>query len=196
MVTLKLDDNQQQFNSLMAWRGRAIEQHAQLDMSLMVALAHLLATTTDLAAIVYYKIQNARSRLSILEALMRKRHGTTHKNFWESHLKIIKAVDQTRNEIVHWIARGDIEFREGTQSTTYCLAPAAGWATGSSEAKTISDLEEFCVKCDFLARLTNIFIGQISGQTTPRVEPWLSIFQQQSVYPPPSDHPLVQKPKG
>ena len=94
-----------------AVRGRAIQAYAKLEQALCLIFATLCDMPPDVAGIIFFRIVNAGTLHSILERLMKKKHGTTYSSFWGSFLDAIRGTSQRRNEIVHWM-RDDVRGRQ------------------------------------------------------------------------------------
>lgn len=171
-------------------RGSAITQYAYYEEALACLFAILMGVSNDVAGIPFFKINNARSRLAMIERLLKKRYGSKYNLFWNSLSKHIQVLDLQRNKVVHWTW------------TTVCsdppyasLIPPNHWdADENTPSLLLADLDEFELKCVFFTSLIACFGYTLSDE--PFVQPtWPEIFQQPVSYPPRSDHPLIQKPK-
>jgi len=81
--------------------------------SLCSLLANFLHASPDIAATLFYRNANARSRNEILS-----RGDAGYGPFWESAIKRVDGLDRRRNEIVHWHEAIDF-FRRWTNSTEF-----------------------------------------------------------------------------
>src|SRR5579864_9620807 len=81
-----------------AFRGHAIQAYAGLEQSLCRIFAYLTGMPLDVAGIIFFKIVSAGTLFSILEKLMRKKHGETYALFWNSYLKTLRKASEERNE--------------------------------------------------------------------------------------------------
>ena len=178
---------------LLIGRASALQSYAQLELSLAILFSVLLGTTHDLGGLVFFRITNTHARNRILDDLVTKRHGVSYNKFWKSAISLVRALDQRRNEIVHWHMINNINLDlEEKEASSLSLSPPTGWAIGSSAKLSELDLTEFIKKCDFVSRLITMFMLVVSGQM-PAAEIqgiWHDIFQQQVVYPSPDSHPL------
>lgn len=182
--------NQDQF---LALRANAIQAYANLEMSLTVLFAALLSIPLDLAGLVLFRITNTHARNRILDDLQSKKHGTTYETFWNSLISFIRALDQRRNEIVHWHVVQNIDLaRDHKEAASLSLAPPTGWMTQSTASLLENDLSDFIQRCDFASRLITMFRGVLHAPSIPDDvrETWLKIFAQSVTYPPPDTHPL------
>jgi hypothetical protein len=89
-------------------RGRAIEAYAIYEQSLARLYAELLGVSLDYAGITFFRINNARARLAIIERLIHKRHGSQYSKFWNSLRRLLRGLDERRNQIVHWTSVDEI----------------------------------------------------------------------------------------
>jgi RecB family exonuclease len=92
-------------------RANAIQAYAKLEFSLSIVFSRLLGTQPDIAGLVFFRITNTYQRNGILEDLKKHRFGNEYNLFWNSIMKIIRQIDQRRNEIVHWHVVNDLSPR-------------------------------------------------------------------------------------
>lgn len=180
-----------------AVRGRAIQAYAKLEQALCLIFATLCDMPPDVAGIIFFRIVNAGTLHSILERLMKKKHGTTYSSFWGSFLDAIRGTSQRRNEIVHWSA---MMFVDGSDRLL-ALTPANIYDFGHNTPApiTVTVMVDFTAKCMFLARLGHrlhdILTPNVAAELDPaEVQTWRGIFAQPVIYPPPDSHPLFQTP--
>jgi hypothetical protein len=101
-------------------RSLAIEQYATLEQALCRLFADLMRAPLDRMAIVFFRINNARSRNYFLQQLLEKEHGDKYNLYWNGKrpgynnvpglIGSIRYLDGTRNKIVHWNMLGSIDF--------------------------------------------------------------------------------------
>lgn len=146
--------------------------------------AHLMGIPLSLAGIPFFRLNNARARLDIIDRLLKKKCGTTYKVFWASVKAQLKQLDEQRNKIVHWT----------TVVTHYdqpvvSLIPPNHWdADENTPSLSESDIGEFASRCTFYCNTLSYFLYHLEGK--PFVsEQWAEVFQQPVVYPPPKGHP-------
>jgi hypothetical protein len=185
-------------------RANAINAYASVEQSLCHIFGHLLGTELNLAAIVFYSITNTHSRNRIIEELLKKRHGTTYEAYWNGvprtankrgTFTIIRELDQSRNELVHW----HIGFTHG-EIPGIGLTKPTSLAQPNAPSISLQDLIQFVEKADFVHRSLNIFFALVS---TPRTAPEADalqalreIFQQPASYPPSDMNPLSRNYKA
>lgn len=183
-------------------RGRAIQSYTTVELSLAMLFSCLMGVPQDYAGVSFFKINNARARLSILERLLKKRHGAAYNIFWNALEKELNTLDSTRNKVVHWAEVANLEGQpDGAVSKTVKLAPPNFWdRTENTPELAMNDLLDFILKCDFFSRLLNMFFITLSGQLEKMAKDekykttWRGIFQRPITYPPPDSHPLYRKP--
>jgi hypothetical protein len=185
-----------------AIRGKAVQSYANLEQSLCTLFSALAGVATrHIGAVIFFKIVNTSARNSIIEKLFKLKFPVGFNLFRNSLLEALPAIDQGRNEIVHWSALNIVGLDDaGVTSATIVLKPAAQvWgADHNIPQKTKAQIIEFMDKADFYSRLVNMFyfitfdraphMGQEIKQT------WYGIFSQPIIYPPPADHPLSRNP--
>jgi hypothetical protein len=176
-------------------RAVALDAYAAVEASLCALFARLLGTDEGSAGIVFYRINNARSRNGMIEKLLKRRKGADHNLWWNSMVAIMRIADERRNEIVHWHGVAHIFQNETTSEfvVTHRLEPP-NYLVRTDQTPSLGpeEMAEFVIRCDFIARSLNMFMLELRGKLAH--EPWHDIFRQPAAYPPPDNHPLARKP--
>ena len=178
-------------------RGLSIAHYAMLENSLCCLYSHLMGVTEDIAGIAFFRINNAHSRIIILEKLLKKKHGDAFNVFWNSLKTHLKDLDSTRNNVVHWATSTsmNIDLPTNQQVTSLVLIPPNFWDKSPNTPEiTIGGLYDFTIKCDFFARFINTFNWEIGGGWIKKEEPVSEIYLQPITYPPQDNHPLNRQP--
>jgi hypothetical protein len=175
-------------------RACAIEAYALVENSLVSLYAHLMGVPADVAGVSFFRINNSRARLAILERLLKKKHGATHNFFWNSLVKNhLRPLDDLRNQVVHWIVMTNLEYNDQeVRIGGHTLHPPNYWdRTENTPNMSEEELYDFSLKSYFLFRLVAEFVRFLAGreQMPPA---WQQIFQQPVAYPPPDIHPLAR----
>lgn len=177
--------------TFMITRASAIEQYAMIEQVLVALCAYLMGISVDIAGIPFFKMNNARARLAMVERLLKKKHGNAYNIFWNSLVKHLRPIDERRNQIVHWITEQTATSNKERQC---CLVSPNYWdRTEDSEKIYLDDLYDFILKCFFYFRLIQHFNWLISGSPKKIHPAWPEICQQPIIYPPPDTHPLYRK---
>jgi hypothetical protein len=175
-----------------ATRGTSIDAYSGLEQSLCAALALFGEMPPDVAGLIFFRMVNTRSRLSVLEKLALRKYGTKYKKFWASASKRVEELDRTRNWIVHWAVVHEIR----DDKVSPCLMqPNFHDADFGGEKVDTHDLEAFIAKANFMNRLINMLISfeRVPQLLGAQAQAWQEIFQQACTYPPSCTHPLAQK---
>jgi hypothetical protein len=180
-----------QEDAIWAMRGRAIQAHSQLEMSLCLLMATVANMEHDVAGIFFFKILAYRTRCDIIELLLRRKHKRVYSLFWKSFSKEVEKIDQTRNNIVHW--HGNVML-DHTGFLGVRLIPQHIWSmdhnTPSLDAAKLGD---FIETCNTMARICTAFscgFGLSADMSADERTTLLSKFQQSLEYPIPINHPL------
>jgi hypothetical protein len=185
-----------------ATRAKSIQSYANVEQSLARLFSVLSGTTGEIAGIIFFKISSVDTRNKIMEKLFRLKFNNDYNLFRNSLFSQLRDLARDRNEIVHWNVVNHVGADpEGkTTNKVTLMAPAFSLPKPNAKKWGTSDLVDFMHKCDFYSRLCNMFnvtTGNITNVPIPEAEkkPWLDIFAQPIVYPPPEDHPLFSKPQ-
>lgn len=167
-------------------RGLAISEYAYFEGVLVGLFAQLMNTTIDYAGIPFFRMNNARSRLAMLDRLLRKRRGNQYNLFFNSFGKWLRELDEERNKVVHWTT---LTSHEGETTRLYLVPPNFTDSGLNRPQITLEDLYAFAQKCIYARQMLLKFIWEI-GTGFPPSDAWHGIFRQPAEYPPPSTHPL------
>jgi hypothetical protein len=184
-------------DELWATRGKAIQAYANLEQALARLVAVLAGTTPEAAATILFRISSSDSRNKILEKLFRQKFGDQFNRFRNTLFDQIRPIDIERNEIVHWnaVCKAGATKDEQETADVYLMPPTFSYSAGDPPKKHKSDILKFDTKCDFYARLINMFCTFHSppeGVPDADKQTWRDIFSQPIEYPPPSTHPLCR----
>ena len=98
--------------------GHAIQAYSELEQSLFILFTQLTFMEPHISGIVFFKIVNSGARNSIIEKLIKQRHGEKYNKFWNSFIDQLRPIDIKRNEIVHWTGLTRLSRRSGLTSLT------------------------------------------------------------------------------
>jgi hypothetical protein len=177
---------------LLLTRAKAIDAYAGVEQAMCRILEVLLNTSTTKAGIIFYRVVNSRSRNTILSDLMKEEHGDRYKKYWNSIVKTVNRLDQTRNQIIHW--HTDLGVHKGGLELILCQ-PINWFSDAPLSAIGVEEMEVFSKNCDFVSGSLSVFSMFLRGDSLRRPEPqatWHEIFQQEAVCPPPCTHPLYR----
>lgn len=191
-------------------RAEAIEAYARLEHSMCFLFGYLLGggcvAAFPKASAVFFNITSARNRNKALEKLLELEHGNKYDIFWYGEgkpggigglFKLIKQLDQSRNEIIHWSVSRTLSTTD-FDAQMEKLVPGEIFAySPNGRSISIDELNDFVKKANFVVGSIMAF-SSTSEKTIPDAvrDPWLPIFQSPVAYPPPSNHPLSQTDKA
>lgn len=172
-----------------AARGSAISEYAYHEEALCGLYAHVMGVPITVGGVVFFQLNNARARLTIIDKLLRKKTGASYTTFWASLKKQLKQLDERRNQIVHWTT-----VVTHHDKPVVSLVPPEHWNADENTPSLLEkDLIDFGAQCHFYCNVLCFFVYHLEGQPYVTKE-WTDVFQQQVVYPPPADHPLSGRP--
>jgi hypothetical protein len=180
-------------------RADAIESYSILESALSRLFADVLETKPSLAGIVFFRTANARARNSIIDALIKRKHGPKFNPYWNFLLKFISRLDSRRNEIVHWRQTMKVNFGRTRQITSISLSlvPPNLWDRKPSKNRlTEHDLSDFSLRCDFAAAAIWTFIHYsiMRGRgSRARRDALRNALELQLTYPPTENHPIRRR---
>jgi hypothetical protein len=175
-------------------RAAAIEAYSDLEQQLCLQFADLMGASFAKASLVFYRITNSHSRNRIIQSLLFNEYGDRYKKFWGSLLKLIRQLDQERNQIVHWhIIPAQQELIEGEEQDEYDLQPFLAPHGDSDEVCMLaSDLWEFVNKTEHVRLQATMFYIFHLGRPSPedqQANNTYEAFLLPVTYPPTADYP-------
>ncbi|MEO6015484.1 MAG: hypothetical protein ABIQ30_18100 [Devosia sp.] len=189
-------------------RSLAIEQYARMESALCVMFAGLAGIPHDRAALIYYKIGHSATRNNMVGSLVEHVHGETFKVFWDTtpkargvapisgFWKFVGALDDQRNNIVHWHPSESVSVVLGSNETKRWedFRPAFHHARlkGEKPIRT-PELDDFTARAEYAEQmLIRFHLATVKPKNLGgELQTWLQIFQQPPAYPPPEDHPVI-----
>jgi hypothetical protein len=188
-------------NGMMLVRASAIASYTVLEAS----MCHLFTSATGMdqrrGGLVFFRMVNAKSRLTVLETLWNEQIGPEFKPFTKAVLNRLRRLDGIRNQIVHWSVVQTVSMSNGTLDLqgavldAHLQRPDYWWQTEKSTTLTIQDILDFGHEAQTESRALNVFpIVAYPHLSYPEMaaafESWRDIFLQPLLYPLPEGHPL------
>jgi hypothetical protein len=180
-------------------RALAINDYARYEVALLFLYSHLMKTPIDYAGVAFYKLNNARARLEILERLLRKRYENKHAKFWESLGGRFGRLDSDRNHVVHWVVVPTINLQRPSDGVVDIrLLPPNVMDFSPNDPNipnfTTEKFKVFSNSCDSYITILNLFCKALKEPETHTA--LLDICQQPVPDPIPDAHPLSQNYKA
>ncbi|MGE0564001.1 MAG: hypothetical protein AB7O50_05750 [Pseudolabrys sp.] len=188
MDTLR-SDPPELLKKLQLARAAALEAYSDLEQQLCLQFADLIDADVQKASIVFYRITNTHSRNRIIDTLIESEFGDEYQIFWRSVLKLIRQLDQTRNEFIHWHVLGQDGDEEQPGIEPDEVFVLASHNPAGSEALTTSGLWKFVEKTEFVRlQLVMFYLFHLSRPSPEarKADKTYEAFRQPVVYPPPS----------
>lgn len=173
-------------------RAEAIQAYAYLEQSMCGLFAHFAGVTDQIAGVIFFKMNNARSRVAVSERLKRLKYGNTRSLYFNSIKAALGPIDGERNHLVHWHERFETRsnFATGAHAMSSFLDPPAYWDHSDDTPRMgIEEVQDFTSKCYALGG--SIFSLTYDWEGPPFAQPWPDIFEQPVTFPLPEGHPLV-----
>lgn len=169
-------------------RAQAIQAFANLEQALCALFALVGDMSKRTAATIFFRISAFGTRRKIIDDLFRQKFkGRPITAFMASLERGLPAVEQERNEIVHWT----VVNHQRNHSLSVSLHPPVFWSRAfdqeKGDSKDANRLRVFKDKCHFWEIACLKFIDAVnanSGLDQAARAAWFDIFQQPLVYPP------------
>jgi hypothetical protein len=82
--------------------GRAVQEYVKVERIQSILLKEILGVDSIQARIIFFTVQNVRSRNELFGSLLTHSHGDIHDRYWNSCGKFLEKLSIFRNAIVHW----------------------------------------------------------------------------------------------
>lgn len=195
--------------AILVARANAFSAYSSFENSLCESFAKLTGMDRDVAGLIFYKINNYRTRDTIIEKLIRRRFNKVYNASWSSIFRLSKQLSDRRNELAHWQERASVSIEDGilnidVADDVVLVPPNMWWQSENTPTRSINDIFETANALDYLGRTIGMFnlllmdgllISEhvISGRLDA-VNTWHKRFLEPIPYPPPEDHPLHMNP--
>jgi hypothetical protein len=180
-ITLAADEQELVFHAL---RGRAIQEFAALEQSMLRVLAALTGQQVREAAVVFFNIRNSNTLLNTFDGLMERRFGDRYLEIWKPLVKLIRHLTNERNCIVHYNV-----FLNISPEKEWTLRPADFYHVGKEPPRILrkSDIVSFVGKCNFANSICGFFSMAIAPNAVEtwgqaQVDAWLDICRRVATY--------------
>lgn len=172
-------------------RADAIEAYAWVERELCSAFAYLAGTDDRVAGTIFFRLNNARTRRVMLNKMMRLKHGDDRRLFFNSLIKRLNEVDDTRNQIVHWIMIVNVYNHNGQfVGVDSHLAPPDFWSWDENTPNLKApDLLDFSARCRVIALAISQLVGRYRGRIPADALPDITL--EPLAFPLPDNHPLL-----
>ena len=131
--------------------GQAVDAYAGVEGAQAQMMEALLKLSAREASIIFYSVQNVRSRHEMIQELLKLRHKDKYKKFWSACWKFLRKLAIFRNALVHWHPILVVYLDESGQNTDddhdHALGPPMG---GDFEAVKASDIPPFLKDCHYI----------------------------------------------
>lgn len=91
-------------SQLAAARIYAIDAYGAIELALSILVSTLLGVDVRDGAAIVMRMTNTRSRYALISDLLQKPAFAPWRPFWVGLEKMLKPLDATRNNVVHWMA--------------------------------------------------------------------------------------------
>lgn len=185
--------------AMLAARGYALDCYSSLEIEMTEALTTLTEMDDYISNIIFWRIVNSKSRLTILDECLNYRTTQTPAlsvlcPFWNSVLSRIRALDQSRNNIIHWTHAAK---HLGPDIVPQPVIIKPGYRKQTSQEYSVNDVLAFSDNCYSARRGLGYFLHAYQHiRQGLQIEPQSSLGICLSPIPdqPQSNHPLFRTP--
>jgi hypothetical protein len=183
--------------------GASIHQYSKVEVAQTRILEAILNIETKPAALLFFSIQNVRTRNDLIEGLLRHYREENLRPYWAKCSAFLFKLSLYRNAIAHWIPGWhyhlDFVQRKITGVTAFISDPKAG-PTKEARSLQAGDLKPFDEDCQYIAHQLNQFAAYLKMFKSNAHGPFRDIYRQltirlnQAVLRPPRT-PTAQQPR-
>jgi len=177
------------YEAMLLARSHAINEYAMVEQQLCRLFSKLTETEPGVAALIFFKITNARVRLDIMNTLFKRKVPKEFRPFWNSLQTFTFELSKERNLIVHWVQKADWGVQPTQTPKTMpddsILATAnLYWQNENSPTKSVEDVLAFADRCKFASLMLGMFLFSMDDLRDERLAEWREICSKAIVYPP------------
>src|SRR5438034_4948043 len=152
--------------------GQAVDAYAGVEGAQAQMMEALLKLSPREASIIFYSVQNVRSRHEMIQELLKLRHKDKYKKFWSACWKFLRKLAIFRNALVHWHPILVVYLDESGQNTDddhdHALGPPMG---GDFEDVKASDIPPFLKDCHYIEQEIHALRRDLLGEPPERALP-------------------------
>lgn len=82
--------------------GQAVEAYAKVEGAQSMVLERLLNISSHEATVIFFSIQNVRTRNEAFQTLLTIKHKEKYTKFWKKVASFLSTLSKFRNGVVHW----------------------------------------------------------------------------------------------
>ncbi|MGH2362173.1 MAG: hypothetical protein ACRDGM_16725 [bacterium] len=179
-------------------RAEAIEDYGELERGLASLFAGMIGTSERIGHLIFFRMVNTRSRLAVMEELVRVKTPES-RAFFSSLSKLIGQCDTDRNKVIHWGVMQKATIRGNGRIDSEIVLSNTTSPPGEGGEFSVEEMDQFAEKCFFVGRNAHEFARIRFPQPTVKYthwgderEAWLQTFRGPITHPPSADHPLFQ----
>jgi hypothetical protein len=145
--------------------GQAIDSYAMVEGSQVFILEAILAIPPQMASVVFFSVQNVRSRHEMMQAILAIKHVDKYKKFWGKCGAFLQKLADFRNAVVHWhpVVAVYLDKKGAIQDHGYELKH--GSAGNSFLPIRTRDFPDFLKDCQYIQQELLAFNGYLKGDS-------------------------------
>jgi hypothetical protein len=125
--------------------GRAIDAYSRVEAEEAFLIQAILRTDIKTAYLICFAVQNTRSRIELIENLLRYKFSNKFETYWDSCSKFIGILAKFRNAIAHW--HPHLQIYSNQQETRYVQSLRSPVRSGLQPIRE-GDIPPFVEDCD------------------------------------------------
>jgi hypothetical protein len=125
--------------------GRAIDAYSRVEAEEAFLIQAILRTDIKTAYLICFAVQNTRSRIELIENLLRYKFSNKFETYWDSCSKFIGILAKFRNAIAHW--HPHLQVYSNQQETRYVQSLRSPVPSGLQPIRE-GDIPPFVEDCD------------------------------------------------
>jgi hypothetical protein len=168
--------------------GRAIEAYSRVEAEEAFLLRAILKTDIRTAYMVCFAVQNTRSRVELIEGLLKYKFSNNFEAYWASCSKFIATLTQFRNALAHWHLYWNVYTNHDESEFRYSLSLGPPVPSGKKSILE-SDIPLFLKDCENISealRDLSKFIANRRKALPQRFQKPIACQNQADLQPPPS----------
>jgi hypothetical protein len=143
--------------------GNAVQSYAEVEASQARLLQCILGVDSFQAALIFFTVQNVRSRNELFGALLEHKYNDVHKKFWKSCSAFLRELSLFRNAVVHWhpltrvyVNRSADPAKVPRDAEASIRNPMPGRGSASL---TVNEFKPFMIDCAYIRAQMDQFSG-------------------------------------
>jgi hypothetical protein len=151
--------------------GQALDAYASVEGSQVMVLEAILKVSSSEAAIIFFSVQNTRSRCDMFDELLKVKHQSNYTKFWSKCQAFLLKLASYRNAVVHWHPVVALYQDSSGKVVDHAHELSDPWGGGYYHDIRSGDIPAFVEDCRYIEQELHALKRDLSGEPVELASP-------------------------